>query len=443
MGGLVTALILTLLDGEWRWVASLGWIFLAILLTQNDRFVFYALFFFAAWFHPTGYLTNLSFSLKHFQIIFFLDLIVRLVKGDLYHIFFQGVQRGKCLAPLLGILFIGGVNFLRFGESWQALRTPANILLSMFILIYMLGLYESFGRKKSIEIKKAVGFFLAAIVIQVFVALQNTIAGTFIFGTPLIHNNHIGILCACSFFYALGLFFEEKPGRSKNLYGLVGLIIFITVIASCSRTSWLGLLFSLFCFFCIAYWYRQQSLVRKRHVIILLVILSALVLIVTLVSVDIRSRACGLVRLLNWKYWLYTFSDFQNFGFLGIFRLQQTYDLKIILLKQPLLGIGFIKQVVDFHGFYFCLLGATGFVGLFIFAGFVRSVMNRLLVAISNNYHDGLFFLRLASLCAFLTWLLCSFLESYFVQFSAWLTIFMAIALTQSASELSTKEGHV
>ena len=62
-----------------------------------------------------------------------------------------------------------------------------------------------------------------------------------------------------------------------------------------------------------------------------------------------------------------------------------------------------------------------------IFAEFVRALLNALLATLKSVHDDELFFLRLAAFCAFLTWLLCSFLESFYVQFSAWITILMAI----------------
>ena len=210
IAALVLALLMTLIEGEWRWIASLGWILLAVLFTLNRHFVFYAMLFFAPWFHPTGYLTNLTFSLKHFQLAFILGLIVQLLQGNLYDYFLKGAKRAKYFVPLIAVLLIGLINYFRLNESIQALRTPGNIILTLFALFYLLSAWESFGSAQPQMLKNGLNFFLGSVVFQILVALQNTVAGTAILNLPLIHNNHIGILCAISFFYSLGLFLTEK-----------------------------------------------------------------------------------------------------------------------------------------------------------------------------------------------------------------------------------------
>lgn len=434
---LIPALLLTLLEGEWQWGARIGWMLLAILFTMNRLCIYCALFFFAPWFHSTGFMTNLFFSLKHFHVAFFLALIVQAIDGSLLKALPGGFRSGRGLYSIILILAIGVINFLRFSHPIQSLRTPANILLTLAILIYLFGLLDSFGTEKSKTVRYGVMFFFSAVVVQVFIALQNTLAGTLYLGTPLVHNNHIGILCAFSSFYGLGLFLTEKNGFPKNLFACAALITISATIASCSRTSWLSFLFCLCCFLILIYRYqcvKSAAVIRKRHALVAFLILTILVFSISMINPIVCERVKNLPQLLDGAYWRYTLNDFQNFGFLGIFRLQQIYDLKSLLYTQPILGVGFIKNLVDFHGLYFCLLGASGMIGLLLFSDFVRRVLNQLFEQIKIRKNDDLFFLRLASFCALLTWLLCSFLESYFVQFSPWIAIFLAMTFGASDS---------
>jgi hypothetical protein len=145
------------------------------------------------------------------------------------------------------------------------------------------------------------------------------------------------------------------------------------------------------------------------------------------VSKPVHERIMGLPQLLQWDYLNYTVNDSRNFGFLGRFRLDQFLVLGDLFPKHFLFGVGFEKVVVDFHGLYFCLLGATGLAGLLLFAVFVRQMIRRLLEAVlisSKNVH-----LHVAALCSLVTWLICSLTESYFVQFSAWVVVLIALVI--------------
>ena len=73
-------------------------------------------------------------------------------------------------------------------------------------------------------------------------------------------------------------------------------------------------------------------------------------------NLSVFNRFYELGMLFDPGYWHYTFTDTQNFGFLGIFRLNQLYDLGAILRQSPLIGVGFTRQVVDFHSLYFTFL---------------------------------------------------------------------------------------
>ncbi len=432
---LAAAMLMTLLEGEWKWLARIGWVLLGVVFALDIRHAVYALFFYAAWFHPTGFMAKMMFSLKHFQLAFFMAFTVHAVNGNPVKTFITGFRNNRIFYPVLAILGIGLLNYFRFHQYPQALRTPLNLFLIMTALFYLGGILENFKADSEKILRRGMFFFVAAVTLQIFVALQNTIADTHYFNAPLIHNNHIGILAALSFFYALGLFMAEPKGTLKNLCGVSALVMSAAVIASCSRTAWFSFLFSLVTFLVLSYQHRraEQSVrVRKRHSLLAVVILGALVVLISKLSFEVGVRVQSLPQLLDGAYWQYTINDFQNFGFLGIFRLLQIYALKDILHSQPLLGVGFTRQVVDFHGFYFCLIGATGFAGLLTFAYFTRQLLNNLLSAIRKPASCPTFFFRVAIFCSFISWLGCCFIETYIVQLEQLLTMLLSAFMEQS-----------
>lgn len=446
------SLVMTLLTGKWLWVARAGWMLLAILFSVNLRFAFYALFFYASWFYPSGFLSNvLFFDLKHYHLAFFLALTVDAIENNPIQKIKEGAWKSWKLLPVMAVLAIGLLNYLRFDMPAQALRTPANLGLIFLTLFYLWGLYDKLKEEapEVNSISKAMSFFLAGVTLQVFIAFQNTLAHTLHYNMPLLHNNHIGILCAFSSFYALGLFLYERDPFMKRLWGIDSLLLTGATIASCSRTAWFSFLASFFIFAAVGYRYLPESyrpIVRKRHTVAFMVSVGILTVLLSRLFDMVLNRFRGLPKLLDWNYWLYTLSDYQNFGFLGIFRLQQIYVLKDILLTQPFLGVGFIKQVVDFHGFYFTVLAGTGFTGLAIYAFFCRDMIHGIFekVKLRQPGEDpACFFLRLSAMAGFIAWLFCSFMETYFVQFSAWITVWLVMVLSETPAALHQSRGYV
>lgn len=432
------ALALSLLGGEWLWLARIGWMLLTILFVADLRFAFYALFFYAAWFHPTGFMESLPFTLKHFQLAFLIALTAQGVAGGFTKSSLLVLQKAKIFYYFFALLAIGMINYFRFDRPEQALRSPGNMLFVIAGLFYLFVLLDKFPGRKEKLIKRGLCFFISGVAIQVLIAFQNTVSGNLYLNMPLIHNNHMGILCAFSAFAGLGVFLSETNHNEKKLWGVVTLAIMAAAIASCSRTAWLSFIAGGIVFISIAYRKRHSlhiSGLRKRHSFFMLALLSGMISLLSFWNPDISSRVCSLPQIFDPAYLRYTVNDCQNFGFLGIFRLLQLYSLNQILSAEPLIGVGFTRQIMDFHGFYFALLGATGLTGLLIFAVFVRRVLHDSLKNLTSPGEESLFFLRLGTTCAFIVWLFCSFLETYIVQFSTWIILWTVIALQTRRDE--------
>ncbi len=439
------AMVLSLLGGEWLWLARAGWTLLALMFVVDLRYAFYALFFYAAWFHGTGFMLNLPFTLKHLHLAAILALTAQTVSGNFSRDMIPGAQQIRRFSWVLAVLGIGLMNFFRFDMPAQALRSPLNILAVIGILIYLFALLEKFSLKRTEMIQRGLSFFLVGVGLQVLIAFQNTVSGSNYLNMPLIHNNHMGILCAFSSFLGIGVYLAEKRRERKRLWGIITLIIISAAIASCSRTAWFSFAGSALIFFSMSWRQRAQGHcqgLKKRHLGLAVLLFSALTAVISLINPEVRIRVISLPQLVDPVYLKYTLKDVQNFGFLGIFRLLQTYTLHDILLSQPFLGVGFTRQIMDFHGFYFCILGATGFIGLFMMAAFIRQTLLDALKSLSTAELQSLFFLRLGAFCAFTTLLFCSFLETYIVQFSSWITLWALLALTPSVNPRTEKLPH-
>ncbi len=432
------SLAATLLAGQGLWIAAAGWAFLCMFFLIDLRFSFYALFFFAAWFQPAGFFSkSLIFSLKHFQLAFLLSVAAHAVNRNPLKLFRQGIPQSKPLYPVLLLLGIGVFNFFRLHAPFQALRITINVFFIMLALFYLMGIKnELTGPSANPEIlKRSILLFILGVVAQAILAFQNTIVHTDFLDLPLFHNNHLGILCAFTSFYALGLFLAENDRKLKWIQGFFLFILLGTMIASCSRTAWFSFLISFAVFLNLGFRYLpapDRFRIRRRDAFHFILLAIALLLILGRSFEMVGKRFEEIPRLFDWKYWQYTLADTQNFGFLGILRLRQMYALKDILRAHPLLGTGFLRSVTDFHGLYFCVLAATGFSGLLLMAKFCRDLLSLMLERLRDPREDSrFFFLRLGSYAAFLTWLFCSFMETYFVQFSAWITVWMVLAALQ------------
>lgn len=432
----VAAMGMTLFDGAWLWAARAGWTLLAILFSINVRLGFYALFFFAAWFHPTGFMPELFFTLKHFQIAFLISLIVHTLYENPFKTLASGLNRaGSFFYPWFLILAIGFFNFFRFPDiSEQAIMTPMNILCNIAAMLYLLGRCEQIKIKFPQEktVRNCLSFFVAGVAFQVLIAFQNTVAGSLYFNMPLFHNNHIGILCAFSSFFSIALVLSEQNAFIKKIWSVATFILISAVIASCSRTAWFSFFAAYMIFFVLAKKFRPEvhpAKMRKRDYLSVAVFALAAALVLSNAYEIVGRRFMGVLQLFDWKYWEYTFTDTQNFGFLGILRLKQIYVLKDILTAQPFLGMGFIKEVMDFHGFYFSLLGGVGVAGFATFVYFCRQTLNVSLERIAALQDRENFFFLLSAFCAFIVWLLCCFLETYIHQFSVWIIFWVLCAI--------------
>ena len=434
----ISALLLTLCAGEALWLARIGWTLMALLYVVDSRYAIYAIFFYFAWFHSAGFLPKLIFTLKHFHLAIFLAFLASLLKNSSFGIIKLGLRSGRRLLYVAAIIFLGFVNGLRFGALDQAVRTPANLSLILTGLLFIMGLMEHWGQENPrILFTKCIHFYIFSVCVHVGLGFFNALEPQRAYlDLHLLHNNHIGILCAFSLFYPLSLFFTTQSKLARLLYFLSSVIIFSGLVSSCSRTAWLSCAAGAVLFFVLV--------ARVRHITFKNILLrcggpvflmgAILLVLIALFNHPVYERVKGLPQLLDLEYWRYTLHDSNNFGFLGKFRLEQFFTLNNILSKHLILGRGFIRKVVDFHGFYFCLLGATGIVGLGLYMNFCRLVLKDLLNSLQS--YPPLDMLKIGSLCAFVVWLCTSFTESYFVQFSAWLNPLMILMLVRFQPQL-------
>lgn len=442
----VTALGLTLLNGGWLSAARAGWMLLAILFSIRPIFGFYAIFFYFPWFHPTEFFPNPFFSLKHFQIAAILSMIVHALNDNLLKTFKDGIKNSASFYyPWFLLLSLGFFNHFRFLLSEQALMTPLNLSAIILTLIYLRGRFSDLEAKKldtTALLRNSLVCFLAGSLLQVCIAFQNEAAGTAHFKTYLFNNNHLGILCVFSALFSIGLLMSERDFFIKKILYVVVFLFIAALIAACSRTAWISFLIGISLFF-IELKKRHRSphfsgFKRRQVGIVVLFILASGYFLASHVDL-IRDRFSGILWLFDWKYWAYTFTDTQNFGFLGYYRLQQIYRIKDILAAEPFLGIGFIKEIMDFHGFHFCVLGASGLLGASVFVYFIRSTILKSLGFLGAKQIDAsTFYIFLAAFCSFIAWLIISFLETHIHQFYVWLIFWvLALALTGSPGRSS------
>ena len=144
---------------------------------------------------------------------------------------------------------------------------------------------------------------------------------------------------------------------------------------------------------------------------------------------DVYWRVKYFYQIFDLNYWKFTFSDSQNFGFFGIDRLKQLQDVREILKAHPFVGIGFVQRVTNYHGFYFTLLGATGFLGFGLFIFFAITLLASLLKVLKKAKSSQIFLITCGVTASLCVWLISSITQSMFLHFSVWLNILFALML--------------
>lgn len=432
------ALFLTLLKGPHAPIARGAWVALTVLFTLEPTYRIIAIFFFSAFFMPSGIYPNSLFTIKHFHIAIMISLLVDVFRGSFVATLQKALPMAKNLSPLFAILLIGALPLVKLPVNWLSLKLTGNFALVLISLIC----WRAILCKNLSSIRIGTSFFVWAICLQIANGMRHDLLFPDPFSYRILHNNHLAVLAAIAAFHALGLVLTSKSWREGILHWTSLAVIFLGLVYSCSRTAWLGFGVS---FFMLGYATlsnpRFQPSVHKISLVLVIgVLMFAGVLIgQALMNKQVLHRIFELGQLMSQKTWEYTLNDTQNFGFLGIFRLQQLYFLWGILKPHPLTGIGFTHDVIGFHGFYFTILGASGFLGLLIFAFYIRNTFKTVILAMNhpNDYRALIFYITVFSSLS--AWLLCSFMESLFLQYGFWINLVLLNAISTNQASFHDK----
>lgn len=402
-----------------------GWALLALIGFLNIELILYSAFFFAAFFHPSGVFENSFFTPKHFQIIGIIGLFHTL-RLALKKPTAPNLRSLTSLSPFLLLFLLSLFSSWRTGQFNASLTYHLNLLLTWGCLLLLASAVTERKRKLS----SYALFFAGGMAVQILVCFINLVFHTHIFSLHIIHNNHIGIQSAFCVFYPL-TFLALGQGKSQFMKGILFLllgILFLGLVFACCRNAYICFFVVYLIFFTLLKHAPDPHVQKtsRRFALILPLGLIPLVLLSMLVNFDVLARFASLfLEVLNVDSWFYSLSDHENFGFLGLFRLVQFYDLYDILQTHPLLGMGMTHRALEFHGLYLTILASTGLIGFSIFVLFVRHLLHQSLESLRVSPSTEIFSLRLSSYVATLLWLLCGFLETFFLQFSPWINLLL------------------
>ncbi len=432
----IMTLLIVHFQGSYLAFARMGWIIQSILFVLNIRYALFAVFFHTSFFNPAAFLTNDWFTVKHFHLAFAILMLVRIMKGD-----WAGDLRqvGRVLLhflPSAGVIAIGFWNFFAFSADKKALMIPSNLLLVILMMTSISAIFLSYEPQLRLRLlSDALRFFLFGVLLQLAASALPEFSSLPLWKTEIIHNNHLGMLTALSLWFALYFFGFPQRRFSQAISMTVVTFIFSALVATCSRTAWISFI-AVVPFWL---WQAQKSCVCTkglRVIPFLAFILTGITVALCLFNESIKSRIVKMPQIFDPAYWQYTLQDQQNFGFLGIFRLRDLHTLKQILMEHPFTGIGFVPQVVDFHGLVFLILGATGlcgFIFFLFFAGRLAVSLRRASLSPSSNREDTL---AIVALCALVTWFLSMLMESYFLQFFVWIPVTVGIVYLETNKDL-------
>ncbi len=419
------------------------WVLCAILFAIESQLAIYATFFFDAFFVSAGFFPNLFFTVKHFHIAIILLTLIQLLKGELWIKLKRNCGSAFILFCWLFLLAISTYSSYFQTDTISILRTNANILsliLSSTLLVCII------DNNKTV-FKNALFFFILGVCLRV------VLAGLIHFGfrfyqqeEGLMNNNHIGFLTSSSIFIVLAFLMTQKRKIEKLFFSILLIFIFSGLLFSCSRTGWISFFLSFICFNFLFFLMdktncHNATFIKKRYFLMLnLSIFSLIVLTAFLMNFNIHERISALPQLLTSDYWYFTLHDRQNFGFLGIFRLNQFNTFNFIMKHSYLFGIGLSHQVTDFHSLYMTVIAGTGLVGFFLFLYFCFLWFKSLFIKIFIQTRDGLNLFRLAILSSCFIWLFYSFMETFIVQFHIWLIITAGLILQKEFTQPKVKD---
>jgi len=423
---LALSLCLTLLTGKYLGYSLIGWALLACLYGRDVKYAVYSIFFFSAFFHPSGFLPDFFFSIKHFHIAFALMFAVHLSQGKIIPAFQQGLRRSTSLYPILAMLAIAGLAGL---HDEKALRVVANFSFTFLAFIYLSGLLS----KDRHLLRGGLFLFLVGIALQITAGIYGLLSQSPVLGISLLHHNHLAIFAAFSTLYGLAFVLSSKGMLVRWLsLGLTGMLG-VGIVLTCSRTAIASSFLVGLLFLSLLYTIPPRDSVKKiyfRRLGIAAAVLISLAFF-SMIQLEIApyfyDRLKSIPALLHGYYWHYALQDHQNFGFFGKFRMTQFLQIGEILKNHFVFGVGFTNPVVGFHCLYLTILGGTGVVGLFLFVYFCRNVFQALSRAMGQCQNPRDLIFLISAFCAFVTFLFCSFMETLFLQFSIWLNVFACL----------------
>ncbi len=417
----LAALFMALASGKYLWVSRIGWAVLPILYVVDFRYAVCSIFFFATFFQPSGFLPDLFFTVKHFHVALGFAGLVQFVHGSFFSTVHEGLRRSRLLRPIGAVLVISLLPLFHPWPSVQTLKLTANFATVLLGVIYLCGIVTA-----PWMYREGILFFLFGLATQVVMGLGHDLMLSNPVSGELIHNNHTGILLAFSIFYAIPLCMPPSNTWQRALAIFCLAVLFAGLAFSCTRTAWISFMTGFAIFFYQVQRHSKLQKFRKRVLRLGLLFIGVLA-VAAMNELAIISRLKDVAVLFNPDAWNHTFSDSQNFGFFGSFRLMQIFDLQGLLRTNGLFGVGFTHEIVGYHGFLFTLLGASGFAGLGLFLYFMRNLFHGLRTSMRSASEPQLVLIHISIFCALAVWFLCSFMETLFLQYSVWINVVSAI----------------
>lgn len=420
-------LALSLLPNREFPLALAGWSILAVLTWRRLEWGIRAAIFFMSFFHPVE-LPKLLFTPKHYHLAIFLLVGVQILQRQMPLMLQQVLRRSIILIPLFVLLGLATVAAFSHQEPAATYLMTANLGFVILSVAY-LSVLTALNHLPSAQM---LFLFSLGAAVQAVVNFYNLHARTVIFGLDLLYNNQFGLLMAFTLFYATASLLIARSRWLRLGSTLIWLVLSAALILSCSRTAWLSFGITAVLILCLAW----RGIRRKRLRWIVVTRLAILFLLglaagglFFIGSQDVSERILHLLQLLDPVYWSYTLTDHQNYGFLGILRIEHLRQLKDIFVQHPIMGIGFAHRVTDFHGSSLVIFGASGLAGLICYGIFAVRILTLLLRQI--RYAVGLRsrFTAWAAAGAFLTWQFSHLTQSMLVHYSAWFSVLLALVI--------------
>ena len=426
--GCLLAVSCTLCTGPLGWLAHVAWLVVAIYCALDIRYMVGAIFFYSTFFIPIGFAQNFIFSVKHFHLIMVITTVIQLVRGTFWETLQSGLKGASRFAAVILIVAIALMSNLMHVRSMSAVRIGANLMLTFCSVVFLFGLIDGYLYRLKIGILS----YIYGFSVQSVIGYLNDFAGTTFLKIQLIHNDHLGVFFAMTFFLCIPFAMTEKSRIKRWCYIFLASVIFAGLAYTCTRTAWVSVVVITAAMYvavqCLASKSRYLKIFNVRFWLLgcLIVALLGHLLIATNFLDYAIERWKGILAPLHAYYWQYAMSD-NNFGFFGIFRLQQFYSLKAILKSHLFFGVGFTNEVIGYHSLYFTILGASGITGMAVFVSFVYKIFRQYSRSIAETRSFKTLIVKVSVLASFAVWLLCSFMQTLLLQYAVWTNVLMVI----------------